>query len=511
MLFEPDAGGFGATPFGTWFGASPGGGTWGLFAGSLVESFRVTSCESCSRVRIRTRVSGLVAFGSYVSAGAYYVVASDVGRSAACYQLRLDGPGGTYTAPFRIVSGVIPPIVLSGELDTAETLPAGASSASTLLRAELPEVAEAGEYTATLVDVCGEIETPLAVTNLEAEPMLLTPQNAVLNGLPEIPILLRRRENAAQPATGALQAIPFDYCAGVLEYDARLATLPGTQGWTHAGAGASGDFQLVAGRALVGNTATDSYWTKELVLTSAPTKLSMYGNTIFDAPAGGDGDGMLFSGEFAATAAAYSGALMAFRDDEAYITRPDLAGETALEWPTAGWNNFLVDLDAADARVAINSGEAGSYVLGTTGGPAGAHTLRATFGNVGGGAVAAYLRNFVVSAPGRFMRAWFTGFAMTSSPVLRLYLHADALPTADNTVRLLIRYGNTSDPYEVPALTTEQTVTFSSANLVYEIPITLSSLTANRPFRFTVERLWSHGADTMQSTMWLSQATLRAS
>jgi hypothetical protein len=52
---------------------------------------------------------------------------------------------------------------------------------------------------------------------------------------------------------------------------------------------------------------------------------------------------------------------------------------------------------------------------------------------------------------------------------------------------------------------------FTSANLIYEVSLTLTGLTADRPFTFTVERDWAHAEDDMQATMWLAMATVRSS
>jgi hypothetical protein len=62
----------------------------------------------------------------------------------------------------------------------------------------------------------------------------------------------------------------------------------------------------------------------------------------------------------------------------------------------------------------------------------------------------------------------------------------------------------------MPTSVQEATVAFTTANIVYEVPLQLTGLTANSPFWFTLERVWDHADDKLDSTVNFLQATVRS-
>ena len=287
MLFEDEDGGegLGATPFGTFFGSGDGT-LWGEFPSTLRATTETVVCKSCQRIRINKRLGGAAVFGSYIENGYIYVVVSDAERPFTCFEIRIDGPGGfTYTASLKRVVGAPPAIVATAPPNTAESPPAGAATVDTLLRARLPAVPVTGTYTFTFVDRCAVVETTLVAVVLEEAPMIIVPQDADLNGAPSLWLQRTDMERPTQYGTKSIHAIPFEYCSGVIEYDARFGIRPENDGWTHTAtlAGAESDYQLIEGGVLrlQGNAGSQSYWTKTLAFASLPSPLYVHAYSRF--------------------------------------------------------------------------------------------------------------------------------------------------------------------------------------------------------------------------------------
>ncbi len=522
MFFDNfKGGGFGSTPFGTFFGAGVDG-LWGLFDSTLKVTVQEVVCENCQRIRLSKNLGGIAVFASYISGGWFYVVASDVGRPITCFDLKFEGPE-TFVVPLELALGAIPPIFADPPPMTSPTLPSGAPTVDTQLRGRIPDVPETANYTVSVVDRCAGTETPLVTVLLEAPPMIITPDQADINGAPDF-WLRQRLLFPTQIASGSTRGIPLDYCEAVLEFDARFGTLPDSQSWSHeagAGTGAPSDYSLVEGgvmRAGTPGATNPSYWEKAITVSSAPSVVNYYAAYLWetDTAGSGFGEGLDFQALFAASAGAYSGLRTTHRDGVYYATALDSSAETAGfggEYDVNGWNYAAGETDGTDEHSYLN-GFLGvtSGLFGTQPGPAPGDEIRARFGDVVGEGVTAYIRNFVVSTPGRFIRAHFKASAPVSDPVLRLYLIGDLPASGDLTARILVRYGSgTATPYALPATIAEQTLNLVDANTVYELAFNLSGLTANLPFLFTVERNWVHGDDTRQSTVWLLQATVRSS
>lgn len=507
--------GFGATPFGTGFGAADSGGSYGRYVSSLRTALLYTYCESCKRLRAVKQLGGIVALGSYVEGNTLFVVASDIVRPVTCFDASFVAPDGTsYVVALQLESATPPPIF--GEpIEFAESLPVGAVVASSVLSAVLPEVLESGDYLVQIVDRCSGNTTDLVQLFLEASVQVLLPRDADLGGAP---VLWLRGFNvniasATQPAGASVETIPFDKCTGVLEYNAALGDLPDAQGWSLEGVGSIGDFSIVDGRAMGFTTTTISYFEKALTLGANPGRV--HGYIKFLRSSFGSSLGLDLQALYATNTAAWRGARVASRDAGIYKVELDDGGAVALDIKgrPAGWEEMGGSQVTAGPGVAWRDDytEDATATYGTVG-TAGATEIRARFGRTSGDGptLTGYIRNVVVSAPGRFIRAGFSAYAETSTPVLRLYLSRLSDADTDRTARFRLIYGQGLNPYAAESNTADFTATLAAANNLYEFPVSLLGLEAKKPFWFTVERLWSHGDDLFDSTVHLHRITVRA-
>lgn len=519
MFFEDPGGGFGSTPFGTYFGAGSGTG-WGLFTGTLRTTARETVCESCSRLRLTKTLGALAVFGVYADNGYIYVAASDLSFPATCYSIRFQGPE-TFEAPLSFFAGLPSALLAPTPSTTAPTPPPGASTVNALLRGPVPEVVITGEYDVILVDRCCGCETPVATVTLEAPPMIFTPLDADLGGAPRQ--WLRGGSvhyDGVQPASGVRLSIPFDHIDGLLEYDSRLNSLPDAQGWTHAGTGVPGNYQLVDGKALrmLIVSGQSSYWTQTMALSANPGRIYAYSHVAPGTIAGAaPGDGYYVDGRYALSiGGTYAGVRVNHHTDAPRATTLSGGAEVDLlsgDLVPPGFVTLGAGDDNSDGIEAVwfeDRSLRGAY-YGTTGTPA-AFEMIGEFGDRGAaGNDLAYIRNVVISAGGRFIRPMFAAFAQIAAPTVRLYLIADSNASADKTARFLIQYGvGTGDPYAMPSSTVSQTVNFTAANTMFEAPFVLTGLTAQQPFWFTVERDWDHADDKLTATAHLMQCTVRS-
>lgn len=510
------SGGFGATPFGTYFGAGTGG-TWGEFFLVVPVTRRRVTCESCQRVRSDTPLGGTGVFGSYVFAGALFVYVTDVSL-LSCLRVQFSNAEfGTYTlSPDKFV-GLPLPLVTPTPPVVAPTPPPGAQLAG-VLRVPLPEVDHDGEYLVSLIDVCAGVETPLAIFPLESTVQTHFPADADLNGLPRalVDANLTADLTLAQPGSGSVTGIPFDRCTGVIEYDARFGTGPTAQGWTQI-AGAAGDFGLTAGGILNGVTTTPSYFRQQLPLGAPATSVHAYAKYRVQASDGFSGCGLDFQATAAPGGAAdYEGGRVVQTSSSLYTRTLDDSTLSLVDTQAQGpWSEVYFGAKLGDTGfVVLNelTGVSSPVAWGTqAGGPAGP-ALRCSFGDYAGSNLSAQLRNFVASASGRFVRAMFRSYAPAASAVLRLYFVSDL--GLNNSARIKVRYGSLAagaDPYTLGAVSVGTTAFFNTKNVMVEVPLTLSGLPAKSPFWFSVERDWQHPDDVTTATIHLLSATVRAS
>lgn len=502
---------------GTLMGA--GSGTmWGLFPGIYGYVAGATVCESCDRERSRRTITGITPYAVYVEDGFVYLVAADT-ASSACFSVRLEGPGGVILLPLTFMPGQAPPPV-NVDVPPQVSLPsppAGALRADALMRARLPELAAGGDYDITLIDRCANTETFLDTLPLEAPPMILTAYDADLGGAPRAWLDGSRVAlDGGQPAGSARRAIPFDYCEGVIEYDATNEQLPSAQGWTRTGSGASGDWSLASGGALrlATTSPNTNYWSKTLALGVAIDRVYLYARILGkDIPSGAIGGGLDIQGAFRDAVNPFVGVRVAQRQNRVFFTRMDGGAEVAgaaelsTEWMDVGGG-----IRRSGEEIGYEDGgvQRATYLAtGTYGstGAASANELRVIFGNtIGAPTLEGFFRSIVASGPGRFVRAMFSAHSQVSAPQLKLYLVADANASPTKTVRFLIRYGSgMASPNGPLALSASVTVNMTTPNAVYEVPVDLPGLTANQPFRFSIERDWAHADNQLEATVHLHQ------
>lgn len=522
MRYDDTAmGGFGATPYGTFFGGGSGG-DWGEFTDTRRITSLATTCKSCNRVRVNKVVGGLTLFGSYVEEDAVYLVVADLVKPSTCYSLRIVGEDGeTYDLPLTWIPGAPLPLLTTTPVLTAPSPPAGAILVNDVLRAYLPEVMDSQFFDFILVDSCAGRADTIATVYLETEPMIFSPLDADIGGAPRAWLRgARGRSNNDQPATGAIPSIPFDKCLGVIEYDASLGTLPVDQGFTHNGTGAEGDWTLVEGGVLLGTVAAalPSYWTKTLALSAAPGQAYSYG-LIHEFTVGSHAaadDGLIVGCKYATSIGApYRGAYFSASANQWYWLRPDFTVATPVT-PNSlhrGWEGFAVhnNIDFSDDQYWRGDIGATSIVSSTVG-AAGAIEGVMLWGDYVGTAPGSdwLIRHVCSSFGGRFIRARFTAVAPVSDPVIRIYGAADANSSPDKTIALRVTYASSNvDPYQAGATSVTAVANILVANAPYELAFALTGLTAKAPFYFTVERVWDHADDKLDATFHAHSITVR--
>ncbi len=518
LLFDNGSyGGFGSTPFGTFFGSGVGG-TWGLFSADVGTVHKQVTCQNCARLRSAIRLGGVGVFGSYLFGDSLFILVTDTAL-LSCLKVRFANTTQTIdVSPTRYLGAALP-LSAPAPATTAATPPAGAVLAG-LLRAVLPDVDQDGDFTVSLVDTCAGTEVSLTILALESAVQVHTPSEAELDGISQHLIYsnLRAKVPAAQPGSGSLQGIPFDRCIAVLEYDARLGTLPAAQGWTHVGAGAVGDHTLVDGGVLNSVTTVDSYWEKEVTLGTAQAELHLFAKLRVQSSTTGAGEGLEVRGELAPGAsAAYEG--VRFFQQAAALSARELDGggvSGTLTRMPSNWTQLFTGTEiGANGFVTLDNSVVGlvpaASAWGSEAGGGVLPSLRARFGDFEGSTLLSQLRNFVVSTPGRFMRAFFRSYTANAAPVLRLYFVSDL--DSFSSARFKVCYGSLAlgtNPYAMGALSVGSTAFFTTKNNVVEVSVSLPSLTANAPFWFSVERDWANVDDVTGATLHLLGATVRS-
>jgi hypothetical protein len=511
MLFDTGTAGAGSTPAGLDAGIGTTG-SWGRFDVQLVYGQLEVYCASCKRVRSSHRVGGLSCLGGYVAGGQIYVVAADVVRPVSCFSLRYTGPDGvSYSGPLGVAAGTAPSVFGATPLEVADVPPAGAVLAQQLLSGPIPEIDDSGVYRVEVVDSCASNTILIMELELEANVQILIPQNADLHGAPSLWLKDFDVDVASlQPAGSPICTVPFDKCSGVIEYDASHGSLPTAQGWSLEGSGSINDFGIVEGRVLRMSTTVQSYFERGLSLSSNPGRV--HGYIEFRRSDFSGSRGLDFQALYATNAAPYSGARLNARDAGFYKMELDAGASTALgiAGRPAGWESLGGSQVTAGPGVAWRDdyAEDATATYGTVG-SAGATEIRCRFGDTNGDGLTGYIRHVVVSAPGRFIRAGFAGYAEAAEPTLRFGLSRLVDNGVDNTARFKITYGQNGEVYGAQASTLSFTALLSAANSVVEFPLKMLGLLAQRPFWFTVERDWSHGDDLFASTVHLHYVTVR--
>jgi len=378
------------------------------------------------------------------------------------------------------------------------------------------------------------------------------PNDADLNGAPDHwrqgnwrP---RNADTATEQAdTGSLTSIPLDWCDKVLEYDARFGGVPGdgasgTQAaapgvpWTHA-SGAVDPAQwfiddVTTPRALRFNlpASQSRFFTAETALTATPVRAAGYGVVMVDTFGGNDADeGFELRLLANQTGNALQGARGVWADKFRYVkldsslSPQNINSTQPVDQVFRVWHEVAFDANVTPSGTddkTINSLDNrlnhddrtffGSVSF------SGTNKLVANFGKriSTDGGVSGRLRNFVVSAPGRFIRAGFRGFATQATMRLKLVLVADTfLPApANNQVALRVRFASRaagSNPFAIPTNLVTVGPLSLTANQVTIAQIDLSGLSAFEPVWFTVERQFGVANET-RGTVHLMEAVLMA-
>lgn len=519
-------GGFGSSPFGAYFGAGTGGSGWGLYDLDVAQLNTQLVCESCKRVRSSKVLSSFGVYGSYLFNDNLYILTTS-GENLGCLSVRFASSTlGTYYATPTIFLGTPLPLALPTPTDVLPDPPPGGVVA-TILRVALPDVDDDGLFVVSLVDSCSDTTTPLTTLTLESSVQVHTPREAELDGLPAslIESNLSSTVPVGQFGTGSLMGIPFDKCAAVVEYDARFGTTPDAQGFTNVNSsgGSPDDYALIDGGVLGFDIKNPSFWRKTITLNAVTPAVYLYSK--YRVLTSTTGTGMGFETKGIASPGS-NGDFVGVRyyQDRDSITANNLPGTTQTELSDAlpsRWSQLYSGRDLGGERAFASYDETffamdGTTIFSTQPGGGTNPQLRGEFGNtlIIGGGLTGQIRNFIVSAGGRFVRAFFRSYAAVAAPVLRLNLVSDN-DAVSPKARFLIRYGSlglATNPYSYGSLSVGATVSFNNPkNVMVELPITLPSLTAKAPFWFTVERDWNHADDLTGATVHLLAATVRSS
>lgn len=521
MRFDSEGGGFGSTPFGSFFGGNGGGegASWGLFPGLKTTTTLSVACEKCSRVRRSKVVGSFAPYGAYVLSGTIYIVGSDFVRPTGCYRVELVGEDGVvYDLPLTWSPTLPAPLQAEAPAITADIPPTGAALVSDVLTAPLPEVDVSQTYTVVLINTCAGSRTSLVSVVLESTPMILLPLDAFLGGAPRAWLFGQRgRHPAAAVGSGGRVSLPFDKPQAVVEYNAREGTLPSAQGFTHVGTGVPADYQLLPG-GLLGSTAAglDSYWTKTVALASNPTEAYLYARIQSEAEVShAAGDGWLASAAYAqAVSTPYVGPALGRSGGSWWGTALDGTTDALVRATARGWSSCCGYANDASQDQAWVDGEVGVPLSGAfvPTGTAGALEAIVEWGDKAGSGVDAVVDHVVASFGGRFIRPRFTAVAPSTSPVIRFYGMSDPNGSSGKLVRFKLRAAlGTADPHAEGGIVVYATVNVTASSAIYALSFTIPGLTAREPFTFTLERDVGDAGDTLEATFHVLHGTVQSS
>lgn len=333
------------------------------------------------------------------------------------------------------------------------------------------------------------------------------------------------REQFPVPGGSAREGIPFDRVDLLLEYDARFGSAPTEQRWEPNRPAAAGVFRLDGEGALRYQIATaPAFFTAEAPLgnerlVQVHNYFNIFPERIANAVEGS------FSGfeqrfESNPTRALFGGMradwLRVDRREFHYVTLDDtaLVLTPEMEDPIrGGWHRGSLQADFANNRALTSiDGAIDELPLERFGALREAverPVLRASFGSRRPRAAAGgRLRNFVVSAPGRFIRAWMRATPLAADPVLRLRFVVGA--PVRGSARLRVRFGRAAaDPFsEMPARVLEDTVRFDGVALESRLDVPLRGIAAAEALVITLERTAMDPEDTLEVGIRLMRAEL---
>jgi hypothetical protein len=335
---------------------------------------------------------------------------------------------------------------------------------------------------------------------------------------------------APDPSGGSREGIPFDKVRVLLEYDARFGTLPAEQGWTPSSEEAAALYRLDGQGALqfqIGMQA--ALFTAEAALGEEPPNqvhayINIFPEQISNAPTDEGFDGFEQRVEANQPGGRFRGLraewVRSGRSEFHYLTLDGtrILGSAEAADPARGaWHIVSLQGDfRRGATIVTLDGKIDAFPLDAFGMSPDRDEragLRATFGfGRVRGRMSGRLRNFVISSPGRYIRAWMRATAPGNLPVLRLGFVTQERVTGGARFRL--RYGRTKEG-EAPAIPVralEATLKLNDAQPGQEVGIelTLAGIVAGDELLMTLERDSLDRADTIGAGVRLVSATLVA-
>lgn len=333
---------------------------------------------------------------------------------------------------------------------------------------------------------------------------------------------------APNPEGEQLEGIPFDKVRVLLEYDARFGTLPVEQGWTPNSDEAAALYRLDGEGALQFQIAAQpAFFTAQTRLgEDLPRQVHAYVNVFpeqipgvpeegfdgFEQRVEANGSGRPFQGmraDWVRTPDRHEFHYLTL-DGRRILGSPEPADPARRVWHELALqgdyqaNLTLLTLDGNTDRIDLRRfGESqdSSELAG----------LRAAFGfRRKEGRLAGRLRNFVVSSPGRYIRAWMWTEAPANSPVLRLGFVTQE--RVSGGVRFRVRYGAAKEGefVKIPIRVAEATLELDNAEPGQEarLEIPLVAARAEEALVLTLERDSRHREDTLGMSIRLVTAAL---
>jgi len=356
--------------------------------------------------------------------------------------------------------------------------------------------------------------------------------NADLNGAPDFwrgMDWLPGNNIEIAPTAPTRPGIPFDKIDHLIEYDARLNTRPEEQNWRPTGPVTS-RFRLASGALLMTApvNSAPAFFTAELPVEGRmPDQVHAYAVV---APGRGGRENESGSEFFEVRKVITSGGDRAFGGTRAgwretrgnlefsYLpfdatTRIDPVTEELRGALRSAWQRLSMqsDLRANQALLSIG-GAIDSRAVSDFGRPRFASEtpgLVAQFGlfnrRIGG---TAWLRNMIVSAPGRFVRVSLRGIAPSDNPVLRLIFLSDQ--PVRGVARFGVRYSDNPATAENALFGTHVTglVAAPLTGETARLDLNLDRVRAGRALTLLIERQSFARDDTLRGSLRLVTATL---
>ncbi len=364
-----------------------------------------------------------------------------------------------------------------------------------------------------------------------SDPVVITLTDADLNGAPGFwrsVDWLPTTNTAIDPTAAALPGIPFDKVDFLVEYDARMGSVPEDQGW-EASPAALAFFQLLPGTLAFGKTAPEPAFysqTAELerdlpeqvhahatvLITEAPGRATQDQGESFEIRFRISRDDNEAIGMRAGWSRGKNGGLFKY----VTLDGSDRFAPTSIE-PlnrlTNAWTSVSLQADLLDNRALMShAGMVDHRPLDWFGrGRSPKAGLEVLFGFTRRrGRASGQLRNLVVSGPGRFMRSWLRSGAPSDAPVLRLGFITDA--GARGSARITVRYDGDPgrQPFMLPAVRVDGTLVVNGAAPEQPefIDLPLKRALQGQHLLLTVERDWTHGDDELRATLRLVSARI---